>query len=153
MSKLEQILKVASSMEDRRLARKVRVAALEGLGIIKSAQDSSGILSFDNSRAAVDFPTRQEVLRTRGGEPLDRNEVYNLSQKGQPVKVEMPHVSMSLSTRYSPDRVGVQAARVSDGVTKDPFTGKVYDWREGFNTESGEEISGGSVELQSKLHY
>jgi hypothetical protein len=57
----------------------------------------------------------------------------------------------SLSTRYSPDRVGVQARRVSDGVWQDPYTNRVYDYNDGFKTESGEEFPGGHVALQSHM--
>jgi hypothetical protein len=47
--------------------------------------------------------------------------------------------------------VGVQAQRVSDGVYKDPYTNKVYDYNEGFTAESGESYPGGSPALQSGL--
>jgi hypothetical protein len=153
MSKVENILKVASKIEDRSLARKIRMATLEGLLLVKEAQDSSGLLSFDNSRVAVDYPSRNEIIRMRAGEPVKEESLYNLSGESKKVEVELPKVQRSLSTRYSPDRVGVQAQRLGDGVVKDPYTGKEYNWKEGFKGESGEEFVGGSVESQSQLHY
>lgn len=154
MSKLTSILKTASKMEDRSLARKIRVAAIESFGVVKTAQTASGVLSYDNSRATVDYPTREEVLRMRGGKPEDRSELYP-TKKEEKVDVELPYVQPSLSTRYVPGKPGLQAARVLDteGAYQDPYTKKVFNWYEGFKAENGEEFAPGSVANQSQLHY
>jgi hypothetical protein len=47
--------------------------------------------------------------------------------------------------------VGIQARRLADGVYQDPYTNKVYDWNEGFETEDGQIFGGGGVSLQTDL--
>ena len=63
------------------------------------------------------------------------------------------YVATHLSTRYSPDRVGVQAKRVSDGVFQDPYTNKIYDYNEGFKTEDGRDFPPGHAALQTSIMH
>jgi hypothetical protein len=123
-------------------------------GISKVAVgDQHGIFQHFQSNT-TDYATRERYLSQRGGEtPIGRDteSLYNISPEGDDSRVPTEYVAPHLSTRYSPDRVGVQAKRVSDGVYQDPYTNKVYDYNEGFKTEDGRSFPGGSASLQSSL--
>jgi len=123
-------------------------------GISKvAAGDQHGIFQHFQSNT-TDYATRERYLSQRGGEaPIgrDTDSLYNIAPEGDDSRVPMEYVAPHLSTRYSPDRVGVQAQRVSDGVYQDPYTNKVYDYNEGFKTEDGRSFPGGSASLQSSL--
>jgi hypothetical protein len=54
-----------------------------------------------------------------------------------------------LLTRYSPDYPGVMMQRISDGVYQDLLSKKVYDFKSGFISDSGERYYGGSVSNQT----
>lgn len=54
-----------------------------------------------------------------------------------------------LLTRYSPDYPGVMLYRVSDGVYQDMLSKKVYDFKNGFVSDTGIRYYGGSVALQT----
>lgn len=148
LSKSASLISESSNLKDRSLARQLRLAALEGIN--KTAQDL-GILQNPTAKEIV-YETREHFTAQRGG---DRSkELYGVGLPDHPKAVNtVEHVSRSLSTRYSPDRVGVQARRVSDGVYQDPITNKVYNWNEGFTTEDGANFSGGSVDLQTDIMY
>ena len=79
--------------------------------------DQHGAFQHFQSNVA-EYATRDRYLATRGGELLgrDTNSLYGITpdHEGSYVPTEFP--APHLSTRYSPDRVGVQAMRVSDGV-------------------------------------
>lgn len=118
-----------------------------------AAGDQHGIFQHFQSNT-TDYATRERYLSQRGGEaPLGRDteSLYNIAPEGDESRVPTEYVAPHLSTRYSPDRVGVQAQRLSDGVYQDPYTNKVYDYNEGFKTEDGRSFPGGSASLQSSL--
>lgn len=54
-----------------------------------------------------------------------------------------------LLTRYSPDYPGVMMNRISDGVYQDLLSKKVYDFRNGFISDTGIRYYGGSVANQT----
>jgi len=115
--------------------------------------DQHGIFQHFQSNT-TDYATRERYLSQRGGEaPIGRDteSLYNIAPEGDDSRVPTEYVAPHLSTRYSPDRIGVQAQRVSDGVYQDPYTNKVYDYNEGFKTEDGRSFPGGSASLQSSL--
>lgn len=118
-----------------------------------AAADQHGI--FQNFQVNNhDFATRERYLSMRGGESSpkrDSESLYNLSEEGSISRVPTEYVAPHLSTRYSPDRVGVQAQRVADGVYQDPITNKIYDYNDGFKTEDGRDFPGGSAALQSSM--
>lgn len=102
----------------------------------------------------TDYATREKYLSQRGGEPVGRStdDLYGLSAEGDDSFVpEQENKVNHLSTRYSPDRPGVQTRRIADGVFQDPYTNKIYDYNDGFKTEDGREFSGGSPAFQSSL--
>jgi|15BtaG_2_1085339.scaffolds.fasta_scaffold06616_2 hypothetical protein len=117
-----------------------------------AASDQHGIFQHFQSNVADDA-TREKYLSERGGEAPSRDteSLYNLSPEHKDSKVTAPEISPSLSTRYSPDRVGVQARRIGDGIMQDPYTNKIYDYNEGFKTEDGREFPGGSPSLQTDI--
>lgn len=103
----------------------------------------------------TEYATRERYISQRGGTPPERTTegLYNLSPKHEDSYVPTSYVATHLSTRYSPDRVGVQALRVSDGVFQDPYTNKVYDYNEGFKAEDGRTFPPGSAALQSSMMH
>jgi hypothetical protein len=66
-----------------------------------------------------------------------------------PNRSALGDIGASLSTRHSPDLPGVQLARVSDGVYRDPVTDKIYDFNKGFVLDDGTKYVGGSVSAQT----
>lgn len=148
ISKSATLISESAGLKDRSFARQLRLAALDGLN--KTAQDI-GILQNPAAKEIV-YETREHFTAHRGGN--SNKELYGVGLPDHPKSVNtLAPVSRSLSTRYSPDRVGVQARRVSDGVYQDPITNKVYNWNEGFKTEDGSEFAGGSVDLQTDIMY
>ena len=106
--------------------------------------------SFFQQNTKIDEGTREKRLR----DGIELNQKYNLNPP------ERTHDSnsvddllaknVSLSTRYAPDMPGVQAMRVSDGVYQNPYSGKTYDYNEGFKVDNLE-FSGGSPSLQTDI--
>lgn len=148
MTKVSQIIKESRELSDRNFARQIRKSALNSM--IKIA-DEYGVLDHFRGTSAT-YPTREHFLAERGGKL--ESELYGVGiPDHKDTDISVDRFSRSLSTRYSPDRVGVQARRISDGVSQDPITNKIYDWNEGFKTEDGETFSGGGVSLQTDIMY
>ena len=152
-TKTSKILNTAKGI-DRTLSRRLRMAALETMIEISkeaaSTDEQHGI--FQNMQGGVkDYPTRNEFGHQRGGPKGDEGQ-YNVGPKHEKSKISYEEAPRTLSTRYSPDRVGVQAP-TKDGIQRDPLTGKEYNWNNGFATETGEKFPGGSVSLQSDIHF
>jgi hypothetical protein len=139
------ILKYSNASGNRNASRQVRKNAMEAL--IKEAQtEQAGVFQVFRD-GIIEYKTRQNSQGYRGGD-LDYKE-YNLSEPGPKSDHSLDVPSRTLSTRYSPDRPGVQARRISDGVYQDPITNRIYDYNSGFKTESGDDIAGGHVSLQT----
>lgn len=162
MSRFSNILKKNFNSKDKKNRRVARISYLEYCKLKKEAQEEQhGILqSFRSDNRS--YPTRDQYHTTRGvpGEPSpgqtqsDDSQIaklYGVNPEREDSELIEMNKPRSLSTRYSPDRVGVQAKRVSDGVFQDPYTNRVYDYNDGFKTESGEEFPGGHVALQSHM--
>lgn len=147
-TKVASIIKQANKLTDRALARQIRKSALEVM--IKMA-DERGILQHFQGTPA-EFKSHPAYTVQRSGKGLG-DKIYNTGPEHPKADTTMSRFDRSLSTRYSPDRVGVQARRVADGVQQDPITNKVYDWNEGFTTEDGEQFGGGAVSSQTDLLY
>lgn len=152
MSRVSSLLTDIEKLSDRRLSRKLRASTIEVASeFIKEAQSTqTGV--FQNFRDdVIEYPTRNNQTAIRGGE-VDAKKLYNLSD-AVTTKMDSSRKlpSNTLSTRYSPDHVGVQARRIADGVYQDPYTNKIYDWNEGFTTEDGRKYTGGHVSLQTDL--
>jgi hypothetical protein len=147
MSRVQKILKHASII-NKRLERQLRRTAITTLHSF--AQQENGILQYFNDNV-TDYPTREQNTVGRGGED-DSEKLYGVGiPKHEKTDLSEKVYNRSLSTRYSPDRVGVQAARIGDGVCQDPITNKIYDWNDGFKTEDGENFVGGGVALQTDI--
>jgi hypothetical protein len=148
MSRINSILKQASSL-DKKLGRKMRRVA--GSVLHSFAQAESGVLQHFNDKV-MSFPTRDQDMVGRGGDD-DSEKLYGVGiPKHEKTDLSTSEYDRSLSTRYSPDRVGVQARRIADGVYQDPITNKTYDWNDGFKTEDGESFAGGGVSLQTDIY-
>jgi len=73
---------------------------------------------------------------------------YESGDKAKETKKEAaPHGA--LQTRYSPDLVGVQMARIGDGVYQCPVTGKIYNFETGYTDMDGDYHPGSSVSAQT----
>ncbi len=148
MSRIQKILKQASAL-DKKLGRDLRRTAVATLHSF--AQAENGVLQHFNDKT-MDYPTRDQHTVGRGGDH-DSEKLYGVGiPKHKKTDLTVEVYDRSLSTRYSPDRVGVQARRVGDGVYQDPITNKIYDWNDGFKTEDGETFSGGGVALQTDIY-
>tara|TARA_A100001011_G_scaffold398129_1_gene501476 strand:- start:2570 stop:3301 length:732 start_codon:yes stop_codon:yes gene_type:complete len=149
VSKIQDILK-SLNRRQRVASRKEAFSALD-----KFAQEQHGI--FQHFRAPVtDYKTRERLLAMRGGGEMmgrDTESLYGIGPEHETSYVPTEYVAPHLSTRYSPDRVGVQARRVGDGIYQDPYTNKVYDYNEGFKTEDGRGFPGGSAAFQTDLVF
>lgn len=148
-NKISDIIKKTATISDRKFARDLRISALEAL--VKVADDHGILQHFRGTPAVYDSP--EHYLAERGGED-DSELLYGVGYpKREKADLSTDVYNRSLSTRYSPDRVGVQARRIADGVYQDPITNKVYDWNEGFTTEDGAKFEGGKVSLQTDIMY
>ena len=144
-NKILSILNNASNPKVSRLSELHKLAGSDQHGIFQHFQ--SNVADYTREKS------REKYLSERGGEAPSRDteSLYNLSPEHKDSKVVAPDIAPSLSTRYSPDRVGVQARRIGDGIMQDPFTNKIYDYNEGFKTEDGREFPGGSPALQTDI--
>lgn len=150
MSKLEELLAGVTSR-----ARKDRLIKMANFGIFSgikiAASDQHGIFQHFQSDV-TNYSTREKSLEMRGAKKgPSRDSLYGVGPEHDESFKPEEAAPTSLSTRYSPDRIGVQARRVGDGVYQDPYTNKVYDYNDGFITEDGRGFSGGGVSLQSNI--
>lgn len=153
MKRVAKILEEASKSGDRKLARSLRKAALEGINEMAKEAQSKQTGIFQVFRDGItEYPTRENKLTGRGG-THNSEELYGLGPDHKKMDSSRKPHDRSLSTRYSPDRPGVQARRLADGVYQDPYTNKIYDWNEGFSTEDGQKFEGGHVALQTDLYH
>jgi len=82
-------------------------------------------------------------------EMVDRAaEIVNNFDENLPMK---PGHKSSLSTRYCPDHVGVQAVRVSECVYQCPVDGRTYDYEGGYTNYRGQRVPGGSIAAQTPM--
>ena len=151
LSKLNKILDTVDGLKDKRLARSMRVSAIASFGISKRADKEQHGVFQSFQAGGVDYGPSSSGTATRSGTGTPRDSLYGVGPKHEKADNSLDEPARSLSTRYSPDRVGVQARRVSDGVYQDPYTNKVYDYNEGFKTETGDVIPGGTVDNQTKI--
>ena len=130
-----------------------RTSKIEGLQK-QALGDQHGAFQHFQSNVA-EYATRDRYLATRGGDLLgrDTDSLYGITPDHEDSYVPTEFPAPHLSTRYSPDRVGVQAMRVSDGVFQDPYTNKVYDYNDGFKAEDGRTFPGGGAALQSSMMH
>lgn len=87
---------------------------------------------------------------------IDETLGYGFFPKERPLEEEskepelvQPPREGSLSTRYCPDHIGVQAARISERVYQCPIDGKVYNYELGYENYQGQKVPGGSIAAQT----
>tara|TARA_B100000131_G_scaffold322708_1_gene377682 strand:+ start:7260 stop:7727 length:468 start_codon:yes stop_codon:yes gene_type:complete len=152
---LKKLIKLANHLDKIGLQKEASILdSLVEKNIEKLSQEQHGIFQHFQS-SELDYNRRDELASERSGNSVDRSDssnLYGVFPEQNDADNQYSEPQRSLSTRYSPDRVGVQARRLSDGVYQDPYTNKVYDYSEGFKTESGEEFSPSSVDNQTKLY-
>ena len=145
---LRELVKLANLLDDKGLHSEA--SELDAV-ITKIAEDQHGIFQHFQS-SLLTYDNRENYLVDRSSQPQDRENLYGVFPEQSSADNTLEEPAPSLSTRYSPDRVGVQARRIGDGVYQDPYTNKIYDYNEGFKREDGETFSGGAVDNQTKLH-
>ncbi len=150
MNKLDKLLSgIKSSNRRERIIKLARIGALKGVKV--ASGDQHGIFQHFQSDV-VNYSTREKLLEMRGGDKGPSSDgLYGVGPEHDESFKPSESIPHSLSTRYSPDRVGVQARRVGDGIYQDPYTKKIYDYNDGFKTEDGRDFSGGGVSLQSNI--
>jgi hypothetical protein len=117
--------------------------------LFKISEDHGVLQNISN---VTNYSTRESFLDKKDLKVPDLNNLYPNTDDDKKDTKLTPNLSpRSLSTRYSPDRVGVQARRVDDDSVADPFTGKIYRRSEGYELENGTVIPGGSISLQTKI--
>lgn len=129
---------------------------LKDLAKLKKIADADQHGAFQHFQSNVaEYATRERYLSLRGGDSIsrERDSLYGVGPEHEDSHVPTEYVAPHLSTRYSPDRVGIQAMRVSDGVFQDPYTNKVYDYNEGFSTEDGSSFPPGHASLQTNIMH
>lgn len=113
----------------------MKEARIRRLMKIKKAQQSTdGILSSH----PVDLNER-DIGRNIDTSKSQTEDRYGLQfEKEEYIPPEGYKESTSLSTRYVPNMPGVQAQRVpgTSNVFKDPHSGKVFDYNEGFSEDN-----------------
>lgn len=148
ISRIEFIIKQAAG--NKSLQRKLRSNYLEEL--LKIAQ--TGILQNYQS-GGHSYDTRKDVLTHRGGDKPE-DTLYGVKPAdSKEFKDSIDEPAHSLSTRYVPDKPGVQVQRVKGtdgGVYMDPYTNRIYDWNQGFKTEDGREFPASGVDLQTDMY-
>ena len=151
---LQKLVKLANHLDSIGLVKEAD--ALDSLverrilSLTKKSQEQHGMFQHFQS-GEIEYSRREDLLMDRGSENSS-DKLYGVFPENSDADNSYNEPPRSMSTRYSPDRVGVQARRLSDGVFQDPYTNKVYDYNEGFKTESGEEFLGSSVSNQTKLY-
>jgi len=136
MNRRERVKKIFANQIKRPISKK---ADVDQTGVFQSFQ--TGITNYD---------TREGHMVGRTGERVDREKLYGLGPEHKPSVPTNESSDHTLSTRYCPDMPGVQAARVSDGVTRNPYTNELYPWNSGFSA-GGRTFRGGDVSLQTDL--
>ncbi len=142
---VSQVDPKGSNSRSEKIGRLAKIAAGDQHGIFQHFQSN-----------VKEYATRDRYLSMRGGDvPMgrDTSSLYGVGPSHEDSYVPTEYVAPHLSTRYSPDRVGIQARRLSDGVFQDPYTNKVYDYNEGFKTEDGRDFPGGGASLQSSMMH
>lgn len=120
--------------------------------IYKASFEHSGILQ--TNPTVTEFETRDQALEKKQLKAPKSEDKYPETSSRQPKsKASKPSPASTLSTRYTPSRKnsGTQSLRVDDDSVADPYTGKIYNYKEGFVMEDGTVVYGGSVSLQTKV--
>lgn len=76
--------------------------------------------------------------------------IVNKLDKEEDLPIKPGHRT-SLSTRYCPDHIGVQAARIAERVYQCPIDGRTYDYDGGYTDYNGQRIPGGSIAAQTPM--
>lgn len=112
--------------------------------IVKKAE---GIL--DRQQVDIDSRQVQRMKSTRD------NQLYNISFDSKEDQTDYAYTqSDTYSTRYVPGLPGVQAKRVpgTSNVFADPYSGKIFDYNEGFE-EGGVVYNPQGAHLQTSYMY
>lgn len=172
MSRLEFLVSMANDLDsldrkDFKLAANAIDMALnyssDELEVLAKVTEYANMLDLGNYRSATVLDI---ILKEAAEIPDERASRYNFKENNkqslyrnlddqpkldpvEPGLKGMQGKALSMSTRYSPDFPGVNLLRISDGVYQDTMSRKVYNFNEGWVSESGEKYPGGSPRNQT----
>jgi len=148
--------------------------AIDGLADLAAALDSSGDAELMKQASVLDelllsiaappnayamrkdlLDNRIEDLKRRYEEPRKELEKANrldstakdIDKSDMTKRIEINEVG--LSTRYCPDHPGTSTYRIGQDLVQCPLDHKTYDFRNGYELNSGESVPGGDVSLQT----
>lgn len=103
---------------------------------------------------------RLEELKKKYQDTLERqkkNDAIKEAEKAvekSPAMKEYRSQEAALSARYCPEHAGVSLAKLGDGQKwQCPLNGKILDFSEGFQLDSGNRVPGGDVNNQSQFGW
>jgi hypothetical protein len=79
----------------------------------------------------------------------DQERVDREGRKEHHVETYKKNEAHHLSTRYCPEHIGTQMARVGEGIYQCPLDGQCYNWEAGWTDFDGNQHPGGSVAAQT----
>lgn len=134
--------------------------ALASIASFASSLDSDGHIEVANildtvlKTAAINGGAGSDYAHLYDSKANNEQTFYN-AVKQEAAKAKEPALETwkggnhPLLTRYSPDYPGVMLLRISDGVYQDTLSKKVYDFKNGFVSDTGIRYYGGSVAYQT----
>ena len=117
-----------------------KTAAVEELTIVADYLDKNGLCCL------ADMVDRTSELLMKCATYIPKMRNNQAPVESEPM---LPPHETNLSTRYCPDHVGVQAARIAEHIYQCPLDGKVYDYETGYVNYQGQRVLGGSVAEQT----
>lgn len=121
-----------------------KISVSEAQENIRELVKFANFLDDQNAYSLADKVTEVAVLIKHAYIPKMRG--TNVEKKETPIQ---PTNESSLSTRYCPDHIGIQAIRVAEYVYQCPIDGKIYDYKSGYMNYKGQRVPGGSISEQT----
>jgi hypothetical protein len=155
MNKLAEFLDACSREVETSLpvaANAIDMAALDCVDLVRVAEVLAGLAGGLDREGLVAEANAVDSVLVRLAEKSDFYFVQPEKDKKKPTppdRASLGPLGHGLSTRYSPDLLGVSMERVSDGVYRDPITNKQYDFNRGFVLDDGTQYPGGSISAQT----
>ena len=155
---LDEIAAVAESFDKSKNPLLQRQASVLDELLLSIAAPKNAVAQAKRATEDEITKLREEKSRARREEAYDEpkkihSDMSNAKQQAKAVEQQVKRyapLEAPLQTRYPPDRPGGQMTRISDGVYQDIMTGIVYDFKNGYTTQKGNQVPGGCVENQTR---
>ena len=145
LSKLVNYVKYFGTLLNHYKTSYNKINVSEARENIKQLVKFANFLDEQNAFSLADKVTEVAVLIKQAYIPKMRG----ATMEKQEEEVMLPLNESSLSTRYCPDHIGIQAIRIAEHVYQCPIDGKIYDYRSGYTNYKGQRVPGGSVSEQT----